>query len=128
MFTEQQITIYNKYKENNEVKWHKTILNATLRNGSLTRITGNSPMTEYSSLVRIYDTSNYIEEQSYAGSGWTCRSGDLVVNKAVNHEIETEAPITELRNLYGNKNVYSIAGFDDYRKGTDLDHIKIGLI
>ena len=128
MFTEQQITIYNKYKQNNETKWHRMIKNATLRNGSLTRITANTVTTDYSSLVRIYDTNDYVEEQNYKGIGWTCRSGDIIINKATNYEITTDAPINELRDLFGAKNVYSIAGYDDYRKGTDLDHIKIGLI
>ena len=128
MFTEQQITIYNKYKQNNQTKWHKKVLDATLRNGSLTRIQSNSVMTDYSSLVRIYDTSDYVEEQNYNGIGWTCRSGDIIINKATEYEITTDAPINEMRGLFGAKNVYSIASYDDYRKGTDLDHIKIGLI
>jgi len=128
MITEQEITIYNKYKTNNETKWHRTTLIATLRNGSLTRYTGNTVQTDYSSLIRIYDTSDYVEEKDYNGTGWTCRSGDIVVNQKTNYEITTDAPITELRQAYGDKNVYSIVGFDDYRKGTELDHIKLGLI
>jgi len=128
IFTEQEITIYNKYKENGVVKWHRQVLKATLRNGSLTRKEGNTTTTDYESLVRIYDTSDYVEEQNYEGIGWTCRAGDIIVNFPINYEINTDAPITELRDQYGARNVYSISSYDDYRKGTSLDHIKIGLI
>lgn len=128
IFTEQEITIYNKYKEKGVVKWHRTNIKATLRNGSLTRKEANTTTTDYESLVRVYDTSDYVEEQNYEGIGWTCRSGDIIINMLTNYEINTDAPITELRDEFGAKNVYSISSFDDYRKGTSLDHIKIGLI
>jgi len=128
MFTEQEITIYNKYKENGVVNWHRQILKATLRNGSLTRKEGNTTLTDYESLVRIYDASDYVEEHQYNGIGWTCKSDDIVINKATEYNITTDAPINELRGEFGAKNVYSIASYDDYRKGTSLDHIKIGLI
>lgn len=128
MFTEQEITIYNKYKENGIVKWHRQSLVVTLRNGSLTRKEANTTTTDYESLVRVYDTSDYIEEQNYNGIGWTCRSGDIIINLSTDYEITTDAPITELRGEFGARNVYSISSYDDYRKGTNLDHIKIGLI
>lgn len=128
MFTEQKVTIYNKYTSNNETRWHRQILIVTLRNGSSTANNGNSVITDYNGLARVYDTKDYVEEKDYVGEGWTCRSGDIIVNFPTDYEIITDAPINELRGEFGARNVYSISSYDDYRKGTNLDHIKIGLI
>ena len=127
VFTEQPITIYNRYKDGNSYKWHKTYKMATFRNGSLEYLTNTTENTSYTSLCRIYDTSDYVEQQKYAGEGWTCQNKDIIVSKHIDDEITTSAPITELRNKYGNNNVFSIVSYDDYRKRTRLSHIKIGL-
>ena len=56
--------------------------------------------------------------------------GDIVVNKSVNDTI-TEAPQTELRNKYGQNNVFKVNSkdvflFDD--KIGDIEHIRLGCV
>lgn len=132
MITEQEITIYNKFTDvNKQVTWHKTPLVGTYRNTSILNRTKTGSNTNDTALLRIFDTSKYVDEKEYKKKlnvdVWTAQIGDIVVDKNVDLDITSTAPITELQKQYGKAHVQSIVSIDDNRKGTVLDHIKVGL-
>lgn len=130
MITEQEITIYNKLTNG---KWKRTNLKGTFRNTSIQNRTLTGSNTNDNGLLRIFDTKNYVDFQQWKNNNllnsevWTVQTGDVIVDSKIDFEYEGTAPITALQNEYGREHVLLVVSFDDLRKGTDLDHIKIGL-
>lgn len=132
MITEQEITIYNKFVDDKkQTTWHRTPLIGTYRNTSILNRTKTGSNTNDTALLRIFDTSKYVNEEEYKKElkpdVWTVQIGDIVVDKDVDFDITSTAPITELQKQFGKAHVQAIVSIDDNRKGTVLDHIKVGL-
>ena len=130
MITEQEITIYNKLTNS---KWKRTNLKGTFRNTSIQNRTLTGSNTNDNGLLRIFDTKDFVDYNEWKNNDfsntnkWTVQTGDVIVDRWVDFEFEGNAPITALQKEYGREHVLSVISFDDYRKGTSLDHIKIGL-
>lgn len=132
MITEQEITIYNKFVDDKkQITWHKTHLIGTYRNTSILNRTKTGSNTNDTALLRVFDTSKYIDEEEYKKAlnvdVWTVQIGDIVVDKNVDFDIASTAPITELQKHFGKSHVQAVVSIDDNKKGTVLDHIKVGL-
>ena len=132
MITEQKITIYNKFVDDKkQATWHKTHLIGTYRNTSILNRTKTGSNTNDTALLRVFDTSKYVDEEEYKKAlnvdVWTVQIGDIVVDKNVDFDITSTAPITELQKQFGKNHVQAVVSIDDNRKGTVLDHIKVGL-
>lgn len=108
MITEQDITIYTKVKET----WVKMDLKGTFRNTSIKNRTQTGVQTNDVGVVRIFENIELT-------------TGDVLINKKIDDDFES---ITKLREIHGKHNVFTIKSIDNYFLGTELDHIKIGLI
>jgi hypothetical protein len=114
----QDITIY--HKENN--KWNRYNIKASLRNTSYLNRNTTGLNTSDNALIRIFNVKEY--NLSYKVS-----KGDVIVSRNSDYEIE-KAPLTELRNIYGQGNVYEVSSVEEFifdnKDVKELNHIKVG--
>ena len=114
----QDITLY--HKETN--KYIRYNLTASVRNTSIQNRNNTGVSNVEKAIIRIFDIKGYKHTRNIS-------KGDIIVNKSVKYDIE-KAPVTELRQLYGEENVYTINSIDvNIFNDDDLpSHIKIGAI
>ena len=115
----QEITIYHKTTDG----WNRYNLNnVSVRNTSIQNRNNTGVSNVDSAVIRIFDIDGYNKD-------WFVSKGDVIVNKNVNDSI-TSAPMTELREKYGEENCYQISSIDVFiYKDLDtkeLQHVKIG--
>lgn len=114
----QDITIY--HKEN--LSWTRYNLQASLRNTSYRNRNTTGVNTSDNALIRIFDTEGY-------NSTYKVSKGDIIVSRNSTYKIE-KAPITELRKIYGEQNVYEVSSVEEFifndSRVKKLNHIKIG--
>lgn len=116
----QSITIYhkngNKYDRYN-IKDIASVRNTSIQNRNNTGISNVD-----SALIRIFDIDGY-------NKTYFVDKNDVIVAKKVEDNIEL-APLTELKNKYGDDMVYQVTSIDVFKfKDEDikeLQHIKIG--
>lgn len=116
----EPITIYHK-TTTGWVKYHKM---ASLRNTSIRNRTNTGVNNIDNALIRVFDIDGY-------NNTYYVKKGDIIVKNHVTNDI-TSAPMTELRKLYGEENVYEVKSIDIFKFNDDdtkdLQHIKIGAI
>lgn len=86
---------------------------------TFTRTQTNQDMTN-SILIRIFDKDNPNYEIS---------KNDIIIKGSANAEINGSTnPITNLRDIYGKENVFSVNFIKYNRFDTELDHIRVEMI
>lgn len=116
----QEITIYHKEGNN----WNRYIVKASVRSTVyLNRDDrGTGLQTTDNALIRIFDVEGY-------NITYKIQKGDIIYSKATNYEID-EAPLTELRNLYGKEKVFEVSSVEEFifddEDIKELNHIKVG--
>ena len=111
----QDITIFHK----NGNTWNKYYKKASVRNTFIKNRDNTGSSNVNSALIRIFDIEGY-------NNTYFVENGDVIVDKIVTNEI-TNAPLTNLRNSYGNNSVYSVDSVEKFIfEDLELSHIKIG--
>ena len=118
-FPIQDLTIYHKADDG----WTKYNVKGSYRNTSTLIHSRSGFYTNEKAVIRIFDVEGYNNE-------WFVSNNDVIVNMKVEDEITSNAPLTQLREKYGEDNVIKITSvsksiYDD----ADLDeinHIRLG--
>ena len=114
-----EITIYH----NNNGIWNRyNVDNVSFRNTSIRNRNTLGISNVDNTLIRIFDIDRYNRD-------YFISKGDVIVKGSVNDEI-TSAPLTEMRNKYGEENCYQVVSIDVYEFKDDslreINHVKIG--
>lgn len=115
----QEITLYHK-SSNGWIRYN--LNNTSVRNTSIQNRNNTGVSNVDSALIRIFDIDGYNTE-------WYISKGDIIVNKNIDDDI-VSAPMTELRQKYGEENCYQITSIDKFifndKDLKNLQHIKVG--
>lgn len=114
----QDITIYHK----EATGWIRYNIKASVRNVSTLNRDRTGTQTSDNTLIRVFNVEGY-------NNTWKCKNGDIIYSGNSNYNI-IEAPLTELRNLYGKEKVYEVSSVQEFifedENIKEINHIKIG--
>ena len=117
----EEITIFH---QNEDKQWVRYYTNASVRNTSIRNRTTTGVNNLDNALIRLFDVEGY-------NNTYFIKKGDVIVKGHTNLGVGN-APITQLRAVYGDENVYQVKSIDEFifkdKSIEELQHIKIGAI
>ena len=125
-------TIYNKYRENREDKWHRTVIHGVLWDNVRGINARSGAVDNDDSAVIIIpsrDRTGYKTPKEFAAltdktGKWTVNAGDIIVFGNIDFVFDDEHRLADLERQHDD--VLTITKVDRKIFGTPLDHWELG--
>lgn len=123
----QMVTLYNKYIENRQERWQRTVIDGVSWFGKeRVSVSAECSSSVDTVIVRIPESSltKYATPSLWLvdRKGWTLRSGDLLVKGVLDVEVLPGESISKV--LRAAEQTITIGSFGDNRRGS-LPHIRV---
>lgn len=123
----QTVTLYNKYTENRQERWQRTVIEGVSWFGKeRVSVSAEGSSSADTVVVRIPESSltAYAPPSLWLADreGWTLRNGDVLVKGALDIEVAPEESISKV--LAASEQTVTIGSIGDNRQGS-LSHIRV---
>lgn len=117
----EELTIYHQNEDKQWVRYHTS---GSVRNTSIRNRTTTGVSDVDNALIRLFDVEGY-------NNTYFIKKGDVIVKGHINLGVGN-APISQLRAIYGDDKVYQVKSIDEFifkdQSIRELQHIKVGAI
>lgn len=123
----QTVTLYNKYIENRQERWQRTVIDGVSWFGKeRTSVSAEGSTSADTAIIRIPESSlaDYVPYPQWmvAREDWTLRNGDVLVNGAIDIEVLRGESISKV--LAETEQTVTVGSIGDNRRGP-LPHIRV---
>ena len=101
LFNNDSITILNRNADNSFSTYQKN--NCVWLETVASNLLGDGKVKHADVTVIIPNDSNFVEIESFSGSGWTLKPNDYIIKGPVSLENVTSANVRSLQTTYGSK-------------------------
>lgn len=121
LFNNDSITILNRNADNSFSTYQKN--NCVWLETVSSNLLGDGKVKHADVTIIIPNDSNFVEMESFSGSGWTLKPNDYIIKGLISLENVTSANVRGLQATYGNKMIKIESVID--RRSNILKSVKL---